>query len=84
MNLLPLAGLVAGLLLGNRWAFAVTCALAAIGLVLVGIFTDEIDGPADAYMWAIVIVALVLTGLGIAVRRWYDGRRRAPARSVPR
>jgi hypothetical protein len=75
MNLLPLAGLIAGVVIGTRLAFVATCALAALGLVLVALFTSEIDGAGDPYMWGIVIVSLVFTAAGIGIRRWYDGRR---------
>lgn len=82
MNLLPLLGLGAGLLIGDRRALAVTLVAAAIGLILVAFFTDEIDGPGDPYVWALTIVSLLTTLLGIGARRWLRSRREARQREV--
>jgi hypothetical protein len=78
MIALPLVGFLAGAVLGNRWAIAVTCAAAAIGFSLVGVFTDEISGWGDGFLWGDLIVALILTGLGIVLHRWFVGRRARP------
>lgn len=52
MNLLALVGLVAGVVIGDRRAVLVTAFAGAIGLTLVAIFADEIDGWYDPYVWA--------------------------------
>jgi hypothetical protein len=39
-------------------------------LTLVAIFTEKIDGWAAPYMWAVLVVSLLATLLGIGARRW--------------
>ncbi|HYY34569.1 MAG TPA: hypothetical protein VE693_13455 [Gaiellaceae bacterium] len=82
MNLLPLVGLAAGVLIGNRRAFIVTAVAAALGLSLVAVFTDEIDGFGDPYMWVLVVVSAVTTAVGVLIRRWWN-RRRMPSVARP-
>jgi hypothetical protein len=75
MNLLPVAGLIAGFAIGDRRALAVTACLAALGLSLVALFTEEIDGVGDPYVWVLTVVSLLTTLGGIGLRRWYRARR---------
>lgn len=77
MILLPLLGLVAGFLIGDRRAFIATAAAAVLGFMLVAIFTDEIEGWGDLFVWGDTIVALIATMLGIVTRRWWRLRRAA-------
>ena len=79
MNLLPLVGFVAGFLIRDRRALLVTLVMDAIGLTLVAVFTDEIDGWSDPYVWGLTVVALLATLLGIAAGRWFRSRRQRPA-----
>jgi hypothetical protein len=75
MNVLPVVGLVAGFAIGDRRAFVVTLLAAGIGLTLVAIFTDEIDGWGDGYVWALLVVSMLATLLGIGGRRWLRSRQ---------
>lgn len=76
MIALPLLGFAAGLVLGRRWAFAVTAAAAAIGFSLVAVLTDEIDGWGDGFVWIVTALALITTWAGLLVRpRLPWGRR---------
>jgi hypothetical protein len=75
--LLPVLGLVAGFAIGRYEAVIVTAVAAAIGFTLVAIFTDEISGWSDGFVWVDTIVALLATLLGIQTRRWFRSRRRA-------
>ena len=68
MIALPLLGLVAGLVIGRRWAFAVTAAATAIGFSLVAVLTDEISGWGDGFVWVVTALALVTTWAGPLVR----------------
>jgi hypothetical protein len=76
MNLLPLVGLAAGLVIGDRRAALVTVVLAGVGLGLVATFTDEIDGWADPYVWGITLASLLATMLGVAARKRITSRRK--------
>jgi hypothetical protein len=76
MIMLPLVGLGAGFLIGDRRAILVTALLGGIGLALVAIFTDEIDGWRDPFVWVLLIVSLLTTLLGIGGRQRFDSRRR--------
>ena len=85
MNLLPLLGLAAGLVIGDRRAFIATFLLGAVGLTLVAILTDEIDGWFDPYAWGLMLISLATTFAGIRGRRWFSSRRmRYPAGTVKR
>ena len=75
MNFLPLVGLVAGFLIGDRRAPLVTLFAAAIGFVLVATLTDEIDGWGDPYVWGIPVVSLLTTMLGSGARQRLRSRR---------
>ncbi|MBI2303560.1 MAG: hypothetical protein HYU86_02285 [Chloroflexi bacterium] len=70
MNLLPLLGLIVGLVIGRPWALIVTALAAAIGFGLVAILTDEISGWGDLYVWGDLVISLAITGTGIIIRRW--------------
>ncbi len=80
--LLPVFGLVAGLVIGRREALLVTAFAAVIGFTLVAVLTDEISGWSDGFVWGDTIVALLATLLGIAARRWYRSRRMPRERST--
>jgi len=73
--LLPLVGLLSGLLIARRAAYVVTAALAAIGFSLVALLTDEIAGWGDLFVWGDTAIALAMTWVGIRTRRWYVARR---------
>ena len=75
MILLPLVGFLSGVLVARRSAYAITAVLAAIGFTLVAVFTDEIDGLTDLFVWGDTAVALLLTWVGIKTRRWISSRR---------
>ena len=75
MILLPLAGLLSGVLIGRRAAYAVTAALAAIGFTLVALLTDEIEGWGDLFVWGDTALAFAMTWIGIRARRWHTARR---------
>jgi hypothetical protein len=81
VNLLPLVGLITGFVLRDRRAVIVTAALAGIGLILVALLTDEIDGWGDAYVWIVLIVSLLASLLGIWLGRVFAARRLARRRS---
>lgn len=77
MNLLPIFGSTAGLVIGRPWALIATAVGAAIGFTLVAIFTEEISGWGDLYVWINLNVSLAITWVGVMVRRWVSSRRRA-------
>ena len=76
MILLPVFALVAGFAIGRREPLIVTALAAAIGFSLVAVFTDEISGWSDVFVWGDTIVGLLATLLGIQARRWYRSRSR--------
>jgi uncharacterized membrane protein YfcA len=73
--LLPVFGLVVGVAIRQVAALILTLAAALIGFVLVAIFTDEIDGWSDPFVWGDTAVAVVTTLLGIWIGRWFLARR---------
>ena len=79
MILLPLFGFLVGLATRRVEAVIVTLGAALIGFVLVAIFTDEIDGWSDPFVWGDTAVAVVTTLLGIWHGRWFLTRRTARA-----
>ncbi|HKB21078.1 MAG TPA: hypothetical protein VKC65_08710 [Gaiellaceae bacterium] len=79
MNFLPILGFLAGLVLRRRLAFVVTLVAEGIGLTVVALFTDEIEGLFDPDVWALTAIALGATALGI----WL-GRRFATPRLIRR
>jgi hypothetical protein len=75
VNLLPIIGLVVGFLIRDRRAIVVTAALAGIGLALVALLTDEIDGWGDTYVWLLLVVSLLATLVGVGLGKWFASRR---------
>ena len=80
MVLLPLVGFLAGVLIGDRRAFPITAAAAAIGFALVASLTDEIDGWGDPFVWGVTVVSLLATLVGIGARRGWKSMRERRAR----
>jgi hypothetical protein len=81
MILFPVLGLVAGLLIGRRSAFAVTLLAEIAGFSLVAALTDEIAGWYDPFVWIDALVALLAAGLGILLRFLWQTRA-APERPL--
>ena len=77
MNLLPVFGLIIGFTTRRYWAILVTALAAGIGFALVAVFTDEISGWDDLYVWGDLIISLVVTWLGVVGGKWFWGRRAA-------
>ena len=77
MILLPVVGLVAGVLVGNRWALVLTALLGGIGFGLVAVFTTEISGWGDAFVWGDLAGSLLFAWAGIGIRRWRIAKQRA-------
>ena len=71
-------GLVVGFVLGAWTALAVTGAAAALGFSLTAIFTDEISGWGDPFVWSDTVISFVTTALGVVGRRWVRRRRARP------
>jgi hypothetical protein len=77
MVLLPLVGLLAGLVLGTWMALAVTAGAAALGFSLVASLTDEISGLGDPFVWGDTLASFATTALGVVGGRWFRRRRAA-------
>ena len=75
MILLPLVGLTTGLLLKRPVALVVTALAALVGFTLVALFTDEISGVTDAFVWGDTIVSLLAVLLGSWLRARFTARR---------
>jgi hypothetical protein len=75
MILLPLVGLVTGVLLRRRVALVVTLLAALVGFTLVALLTDEISGLTDAFVWGDTIVSVLAVLLGSWLRGRFTARR---------